>query len=138
MDAFARSIEDIVDAVRIDGAPPDLLQAVISGLRAPGPVPPRAGGATPPPAKVPPAGPPAPQPPPPAGAGRRGASGNSARRRGWTADSRLRGYEPRGEPQYRTVLTATNRIHTGREHPTRVVLPVTSGGPPNSTRAAAP
>jgi hypothetical protein len=64
--AFARSIEDIVDAVRIYGAPPDLLQAVISGLRAPGSVPPRAGGATPPPAKVPPASPPAPQPPPPA------------------------------------------------------------------------
>ncbi len=41
---------------------------------------------------------------------------------------RFRGYESRGAPQFHQAFPAKNTIHMDRKHPTRVILPVTSGG----------
>jgi len=37
---------------------------------------------------------------------------------------RLRGYEPRGEPQYTKAVRAKNTIFFDRKHPTHVILPI--------------
>lgn len=39
---------------------------------------------------------------------------------------RLRGYEPRGEPEYTKAVAAKNTVFLDRKHPTHVILPVTS------------
>ena len=40
----------------------------------------------------------------------------------------FRGYESRGGPHYTATLPANNSIYTDRDHPSQVILPVTSGG----------
>jgi putative CocE/NonD family hydrolase len=40
---------------------------------------------------------------------------------------RFRGYQSRGEPQYTATLPANNSIYMDRDHPSQVILPVTSG-----------
>lgn len=44
---------------------------------------------------------------------------------------RFRGYERRGEPQYTAALPAKIAVYLDRNHPTQVVLPLTSGDGPN-------